>query len=358
MSVINDKASLFKDKLLYEITVGRYPIGTKLPSERIFCQTYNISRTTARKSLDELENCGIIYRRPQVGAFVCEDAISKISVLSESVQTTDAIFCFPADQARNTLIQTIFTSCKENLPKDINLSIMFHQQGHSYNTNGQIPNIVIIHMPDGLEALNEFKDNVECLVLLNIVDDSYNYISADNYLGGKIMAQTLINSGHKDMACIGSVGFNEGSDFRQRFRGIEDVCSQNSANIKKHILSSKEMLDVTDSCCKWLKKTFHECPEISAIMALHDMLAIHVYMALDILGYKIPDDISVIGFDDQYYAENMIPPLVSVKFPAEALGLSLAEFIVAWSKGNKEPIQKIIAPLLLERKEKCSVKNI
>lgn len=74
-----------------------------------------------------------------------------------------------------------------------------------------------------------------------------------------------------------------------------------------------------------------------------------MYSQLLRLGLRVPDDISVIGFDDQYYAQFCTPPLTTVKYPAEAMGKLLADSLNSFLKNGEVQIQKTIMPILIKR---------
>ncbi len=65
-------------------------------------------------------------------------------------------------------------------------------------------------------------------------------------------------------------------------------------------------------------------PDFDAVFAGDDDAAIGVYDALKEAGYRIPDDISVVGFDDSLMAPFMSPPLTTVRAPTEKVGQSVA----------------------------------
>ena len=66
-------------------------------------------------------------------------------------------------------------------------------------------------------------------------------------------------------------------------------------------------------------------PEFDAVFAGDDDAAIGVYQALNEAGYKIPDEVSVVGFDDSLMAPFMSPPLTTVRAPTEMVGQSVAK---------------------------------
>lgn len=68
--------------------------------------------------------------------------------------------------------------------------------------------------------------------------------------------------------------------------------------------------------------------DLTAIFCGNDAMAIGCYQAIDELGKKIPDDISVIGFDGLKLSEYMIPQLTTVKQPSSDIGFYAARFLI------------------------------
>lgn len=69
-------------------------------------------------------------------------------------------------------------------------------------------------------------------------------------------------------------------------------------------------------------------PEVTAIFAYNDVIAIGAYMAINQKGLKIPDDISIIGYDDIEMASIISPRLTTVAQPFYDMGKTAAELII------------------------------
>ncbi|MFC7614356.1 substrate-binding domain-containing protein [Actinokineospora soli] len=82
----------------------------------------------------------------------------------------------------------------------------------------------------------------------------------------------------------------------------------------------------------------------TAIFAGNDGEALGVYQAAHSLGLRIPDDLSVVGFDDLPPAEIMIPALTTVRQPLGEMAAVAAELVVALSKGSPERARRVVLP--------------
>jgi len=351
MNHIADKTNVFRDTLLHEIAAGRYRPQEKLPSERLFCERYHISRTTARRALDELEGNGIIVRRPPTGAFVQADALERLSCSNAGQANLSVAFIMPPDQLNNPVIEMIFSTCRRYLDNQVKFSVIFNSLDLPINLRGVPADVAVVHGIHTDEQLRILEAQVNTMVLLNTRDDQYNYITADNYGGGRLMAEYILQAGHHSIGCVGPGGKRETSDFEQRYQGVADVCNEAGVRLEHHVLSVANSFDLSASCHQALDNLLLRQPQMSAVLGIYDLIAIYLCESLHLRGVRIPEDMSVMGFDDQFYAGYTVPPLTTVKYPAEAVGMKLAQFIRDLKDGKTSAIQEIIKPLLVERRD-------
>jgi DNA-binding LacI/PurR family transcriptional regulator len=90
--------------------------------------------------------------------------------------------------------------------------------------------------------------------------------------------------------------------------------------------------------------------KLTAIFAANDINAIYGYKAIHELGLKIPDDISVIGFDDIDLAKIATPPLTTVRVYKEELGsIAVRSLLRMIRNENEQPMTTIVPTKLVER---------
>ena len=86
------------------------------------------------------------------------------------------------------------------------------------------------------------------------------------------------------------------------------------------------------------------------MVAANDMLAIGCYGALDELGLRCPEDVSVIGFNDMPFVDRLRPPLSSVRFPHYQLGTEAATLLIERIEAAESPVKILfLAPELVAR---------
>jgi len=90
--------------------------------------------------------------------------------------------------------------------------------------------------------------------------------------------------------------------------------------------------------------------DLTAVVAANDMLAVGCYGALDGLGLRCPEDMSVIGFNDMPFVDRLRPPLSTVRFPHYQLGTEAARLLVERIESGQGPVKILfLAPELVAR---------
>lgn len=349
--MIVDKSGCMGQALAKEITGGVYRGGDKLPGERKLCDYFNVSRTTARAVLNDFEKSGIIIRKPRSGAYITEKAVNIIEQ-ALSKPSLKAFFVMPPRQQVNPLIRTVFSTFLEYKDPSIQASILFRDD---FNEN--IPDIsgediaVVFDIHDD-KQVKMLRSHVLKVIILNKKNEECDYISPDNYAGGELIAEHLLECGHTRIACPVFKQNNPDSDFNRRCKGLQDRLKKAGINLKVCLLQGRNEFD--SLVYSEAVKIFSE-QKVTAIACLSDKMAMNMYAQISAQGMRIPDDFSVIGFDDQYYAQYTSPPLTTIKYPAEALGVRLANFLNEHLLGNPQSINEVIRPIIIKRQ---SIKDL
>jgi DNA-binding LacI/PurR family transcriptional regulator len=98
-------------------------------------------------------------------------------------------------------------------------------------------------------------------------------------------------------------------------------------------------------------------PDVTAVFTANDQMAIGVLRALHECGRFVPDDVSVIGFDDIPEAEFLIPPLTTVRQDFAAVGMRAIEALRLLMNGQK-PTAGLLEPSLVVRASTTPPKSI
>lgn len=189
------------------------------------------------------------------------------------------------------------------------------------------------------------------------IDRYYNdisfspYISTDNYKGGVIATEHLISCGHKKIACI--QGFPYSIPVINRTKGYADTLIKYGLNENIQICGDKFSIQNGYLETKLLlSKT--EIP--TAIFAQSNLILLGTIKAIYESGLKIPDDISVISFDDNIMFNFLNPAISSIAQPTEEIGILSVKVLTDMIAGKHSDQSHLLLPPQLRIRN--SVKNI
>jgi DNA-binding Lrp family transcriptional regulator len=351
MSQVSDKVESVRERLIYELDAGVFKALDKLPGERTLAQKYSVSRNTVRQAFDKLEDIGIIERIPCSGAYVSSKALDIILQGRCSYKMKVALL-LPPDQIPNPIIQNIFTVFKNEVSTEIKIEVIFIENSVNTLSTNLDADIGIVFAVSEHDLLKDLQRKVKHLILLNTIHSDFNFIAPDNRSSGQLIAEYLIKNGHRK---IGGLCFDDtdpSSDFYNRMLGAGETFAAAGIKFSPHLVPADFFFDTK------MQRNIHELlikEDFTAYIGGCDRLGIELCIALNSIGRSIPDDVSVIGFDDQFYAAFTSPPLTTVKYPAEAIGIKLAETANQFLHSGECNLQELVIPILLKRK---SVKKI
>jgi len=203
------------------------------------------------------------------------------------------------------------------------------------------------------DFLDEIKETGIPAVLVDAYVDDYYFHTVGNNdrYGGYIATKYLIDKGHQKIAFI-SEQLREKGVHEQRFQGYCDALTEADLPLKEDYLYT---CDVSyDSCYKLASEFVQRKRGETAAFVTADIMAMGLINGLTALGWSIPDDISVIGFDDVPLATMCLPNITTVRQDITAKGTTAAEVVIEAVKGI--PKRDTILPLHVV--ERDSVKPI
>lgn len=169
--------------------------------------------------------------------------------------------------------------------------------------------------------------------------DNCDIVTVDNYKSSSEIVRFLYNNGYRKIAYIN--GPKENSDAILRYQGFCDECKKLKLPINTAwVLNGDFKLAGGENAANKILQ-YKEKPEV--IFAANDMMAAGCYNSLINNGYKIPEDIGVVGFDDILISEYLTPPLTTLKVDTESLGKFATEKLINRINGNDNSKHQIIS---------------
>ncbi|WP_017445730.1 LacI family DNA-binding transcriptional regulator [Gayadomonas joobiniege] len=205
-------------------------------------------------------------------------------------------------------------------------------------------------------TLIDFAKQVPGFVLINryIPEIADCCVWLDNYVGGGLMARHLLNNGHQKFVVLSSE--YQINDPYERLDGIKDELAK--ANIQlseQQIACDKPDLE---GGAQAMQKLLNNKPDFTAVIAYNDAMAAGAISVLQEAGYQLPEQISVMGFDDVMLARFCRPKLSTLHYPIEEMAVKAAELAIEKSTNlefTPDPSGYKFTPSIVSRQ---SIKNL
>jgi LacI family transcriptional regulator len=248
----------------------------------------------------------------------------------------------------------IETVCRQQQYNLLYATVLVDQDSHPI----ELPRILVEEdTVDGLLLVGAFLDDTlgrvfeRKAVPIILVDayaasGEYDAVVSDNVQGACAAATYLIQQGHHHIGFVASHphAYPSIQERRQGYaRTLEDsgIADQYYANC--HIVDQQEILDATTDLLR-------RNPQITAVLGANDQVAITVIEAAQALGRRVPDDLSVMGFDNIELADRISPALTTMHIDKAGMGRMAVQLLVNRAAyPNASPVTTFIRPRLIER---------
>ena len=169
-------------------------------------------------------------------------------------------------------------------------------------------------------------------------------LNFDNFEGGRLATQHLIRLGHRRIAFI--TGDADHPDATERLRGYRAVLESAGIAFDPALVVPGEYHELSGLLA--VDRLLETNQRFTAIFAANDQMAVGAALGLKRHSLRVPEDVSIVGFDDLPTSQYAIPPLTSVHQPAYELGRLAASAMLQLLAGAK-PAVEVPAPRLIAR---------
>lgn len=186
--------------------------------------------------------------------------------------------------------------------------------------------------------------NFPVILVDNKLDSSVTCINSDDEIGGYLAAKHLLEAGHQEIGIL--TGPTHWASNARRLTGYQKALEE--YGLHPTIVSvNRTDIDSGKSACRQLME---KNAKITGICAVNDSMAIGVIHAAQDKGLNIPDDLSVVGFDDITWAELNNPPLTTIRIEKAQMGKEAARRLyLMLTEDEFPPAEVLISVSLIER---------
>ncbi len=163
---------------------------------------------------------------------------------------------------------------------------------------------------------------------------SHPSVGIDNYRAFVRLTEFVIEQGHRQIAMIAQNPINN-DRAEARLKGAKDTLLSKGIRFAEGHLIVKEW-SITEGRIG-LREIMAVSPAPTAVICANDYLAAGAIIQCAEMGIKVPEDVSVVGFDDLDIAMHLSPPLTTMRVPTDRLGVLTAEYLISKLEGRPLP---------------------
>lgn len=348
------KYQLVKEYITDYIQQGALKPNDKIYSELELMTQFGVSRHTVRKAIDDLVNDGWLYKMQGKGTFVLKSNVSQVR--------------------QGKLIGVVATYINDYIFPEIIMGIdyVLSKNGYSFilgNTNNQIEKERLVlknmleHPLDGLileptksvfpnhnkDIFQKFTDRGIPILYIHASYSNLpsSYIIEDDVKAGYMATQHLVSLGHKR---IGGIFKNDDLQGHGRYEGMIDCLREHELDVNEESIvwfaTEDQKTFLSDAYCKVVIDRFKNC---SAIVCYNDLIALQLLEAFKKSGISVPEQYSIVSFDNSNIAQTAEVKLTTIAHPKVALGERAAQALLEIIKDKHKVIQEKMEPELLIR---------
>lgn len=345
------------------IVSGQWASGSRLPSENQLHRELNISRSTVRQAFRELQHEGLIERIPGRGTFVADPApdgrqkrlIAFIISDFDSEREWELLKGAEAAARRNDCHVVFYNtrhSCREERRV---LSQLLSQ-----NISGALL-WSCADAEDADAARAHDLDGLPPLVMMDRDSPAHpgDLVTSDNHGGATLALSHLLALGHRHIVCVthDRVGL---STVAERIRGYQDAL-QASGEMEGSVwamptgaeLSTEKALqlgnDPESEAMQFLTQRLAE-EKPTALFAINDLVALLVLRAAQAIRLRVPQDLSVVGYDNIEFSALMATPMTTIAQDFHTIGRRSFELLLERMDGADVPPRTLRIPVALRER--------
>ena len=342
------------DDLRSKLGTPGFEIGSFLPGEHEIAYQYHLSRGTIRRALSILETEGLLSRQPGRGTLILQPlthdqgARPKVAIVWTMVRSMG---------------MEMFSALEEYLSA-ANCDILFSSSKHDHQKeteiltgllNSDVDSIVLYSTghPDCHPLIKQLQNQGKPVILLDrfVQDqiDSLSWVTSENEQGAYEITRHLIELGHKRIGMIIQTPehqYQRISTLVEREKGY--LKAINEARLENLFMKLSYVPDEASDACSQELIDFIVSRQPTAIFFHNDVSAYRMYAILKQNGIRVPQDISIAGFDGLDLFDDLLPfDLTTIVQDFASLGQEVGKLTLSLMHNPNHPSRQIRLPVKL-----------
>ena len=329
--------------------IRKNELTNKLPGERTLAKELGFSYMTVRKAIDNMVNEGLLYKIPTRGTFVADQNKAKKKTqnigyfLDNSIQSGisspyySLIFnAIEKEAAIHGYSLVYFSDISENKLRDILL---------------KLDGVIVSCFPRIENIIQEMKETIPTVVIGNSSSDkSIPSVIIDNFNAVVQSVNYTCSLGHKRIGFM--TGLEDSDIGKNRYAGYQSGLIKNGVKLDETlVVRGNYSFEAGIQGAEYYLSL--DSPP-SAIICANDSMALGAIQKLHLAGLKVPEDISIIGFDDIEIASQITPALTTVAAPIADIARRSFEILDQLIQGNELENKHVALTAQLVIRQTCS----
>ncbi|WP_270182702.1 LacI family DNA-binding transcriptional regulator [Alkalihalobacillus sp. CinArs1] len=213
-----------------------------------------------------------------------------------------------------------------------------------------VDGIVVISSDPNDEQVQEMINNHIPIVVIDMTNENCSVILSDDLSGGKLAINYLHSLGHTKIAHIsGDPTIHAG---KERIEGYKKAMSQLGLPVPDHYLVNGGLFSIKEGS-EAMSKLLDLPDPPTAVFVAGDHMAIGAMELAKSRGVRIPEDVSIVGYDDIEMASYVTPKLTTIRQDTDVLGVRAAQILIKQMIQKKKIVTEEIIPVQLIERESC-----
>lgn len=210
----------------------------------------------------------------------------------------------------------------------------------------RVDGVLIIGGRGEPEPLRQVAAQLPLVAAARQIDGLENQcMTVDNIDGAYRATRYLIGLGHRRIAHI--TGIKGHPDAVDRFTGYGRALEEAGLHVDQDLVAEGDFEEA--SGLAGLEQLLTRGVPFTALFAANDQIAYGAILGLHNHGFHVPEDVSVVGFDDLFHSAYTLPPLTTVRQPTRELGAAAASALMQMIEGNQPERQQFATELVIRK---------
>lgn len=341
-----------KNYIIDSMQAENLKYGDPIPTESELMKMFDVSRHTVRRALSDLVNEGWLYTMQGSGTYV-SDPNADMNISGKMVGIITTYF-------RDYIFPDIISGMDDVFSEEGYSLLLGTTKNNSTRErvvlnnmlNNQLAGLIVepsksVYPNPNIQLYRKFIERGIPVLFIHATYRALetSYIIQDDVYAGYIATKHLLDSGHKDILGIFKQDDMQGHGRCQGYQNALEADGVKTAEDYVKWFTTEDSLKAVSE--ENLKLWLSENPKVTAFVCYNDKLAVNLLNSLLALGYSVPQDYSIVSFDNSKLANTMVTKLTSVAHPKAELGEKAAHLLIELMKNPNQIFEEVMKPELV-----------